>query len=291
MKKFVLTFLTALTLIAPTFASATITWSKDTGGTLNTGLIAAYNLENTTDDAGGFTLTNHGTTAFSAGKNNNAADGGASNTTKYLDVASNLGITGGNASFSTWVNLTTDVADGGTILLFQQDDATNDVSYKVQYERAGSVHTIRWRRSQDATANADVTETFTLVTGTYYNLVLRYDGTNVEGLRNGVSKGTAAGSGNGSGGTSAFSILADITGARNVSGLMDATYVWNKKLSDTEVADLYNTSTGSFETFTASTAKPDDGFYIFNSIPSEVRYARLLHSANALYPTPYTHNL
>ena len=56
----------------------------DTGGTLTTGLISYYQLEDRLDFYSTNDLTNNGSTAFVAGKVNNAADFGSPNTTKWL---------------------------------------------------------------------------------------------------------------------------------------------------------------------------------------------------------------
>jgi hypothetical protein len=60
----------------------------DSGSTLTNGLTSYYKLEDTSDYYGTSTLTNNGTSSFNAGKVGNAWDGGASNSTKYLNVNS-----------------------------------------------------------------------------------------------------------------------------------------------------------------------------------------------------------
>jgi len=69
-------------------------------------LVAYYRLENTTNNLGNptYDLTNHGTTPFNTAVFNNGADGGANNTTKALDVASDLGISSNaDISISFWM--------------------------------------------------------------------------------------------------------------------------------------------------------------------------------------------
>jgi hypothetical protein len=73
-------------------------------------LVAYWRLENTSDSKGSRTLTNNNTVAFNSAKFNNGADGGATNTNKYLSLAADtLGMTyTGAKSFSLWLKLTTE---------------------------------------------------------------------------------------------------------------------------------------------------------------------------------------
>lgn len=247
------------------------TWTVDSGATLSTSLVAAYNLEDSvgTDDKGGFTLTYHNSPSVSAGKNGNAIDGGSSNTNKFADyTGGNLGVDGGNCSISCWVNITTAPTSGLKIIV-QQNSNTAKVGYDMFYNVVGADPRLYFRRDQNGVAAADViVSSAPLGTGTWHHIVVTYNGTNVEGWLDGVSKGTTAGSGNGSGGGNGngIGILGDIAGGEYLSGLIDAVYVWGKKLSNTEVADLYNSGTGSFYVNTIPAINVSDSISITETI-------------------------
>jgi len=87
--------------------STSTSFQTDTNRTLTTGLEGYYKLEDASDNWSTNNLTNVGSVTFDGGKVNNAADLGASNTTKILDTTSSLAIDGGNISFACWVNIQT----------------------------------------------------------------------------------------------------------------------------------------------------------------------------------------
>lgn len=89
-------------------------------------LRAAWKLDeasgNAADSSGnGYTLTNNNTVGFAAGKINNGADFGSSNTNKYFKISSTLGIaTSDDRSFNVWIKPTTHTAgSGGQIDIFE----------------------------------------------------------------------------------------------------------------------------------------------------------------------------
>lgn len=232
-------------------------WTVDTGGTLNTNFLAAYNLSSTTDDKSGITLTNVGTTTFTTGKNGNAADLGASNTTKSLKVDNNISYAGGAYSISGWFNVTTAPGSGAEMIGVSVTHGTTDFSSLfIGYFNNGGTFQAEFIRDKVNVGSQGVTANQTLTAGTWYHMVLTYDGSTVQGWVNGSSLGTAAASGNGSTGGNTYASTFAIGGLIYTpadtylrprwSGLVDACYLWNKKLSDTEVADLYNSGTGSF---------------------------------------------
>lgn len=216
----------------------------DTGGTLTTNLVAYYKLEDANDFWNSFDLTNVGSVAFNPGKIGNAADLGLQGDTKYLYINDNLGIAGGNCSISLWFNETVfwnNVAKE----LAQQVNNSVDVEYAIAYSSVGAPHVV-FRRGRVGQVNVDLNINATLTPGTWYHLVLTYDGVNIKGWINGISQGTIAASGNGSWSCAdKFCIGQDwAIESFNVSGLIDEVGVWSKKLSNQEIADLYNGSSG-----------------------------------------------
>lgn len=227
----------------------------DTNNTLNTGLVSYYKCEDATDFFSTKNLTNNGSMPFNAGKVSNAADGGATNTTKYLSILNNMGVDGGNCSLACWINMTTDPASEVQNGFVSQYNSTSKVAYEIfYYNNAGTIQ-IWFNRLKNGTANQTVNINFTFVTGTWYHLVMTYDGTNIEGWKDGVSQGTTAASGNGSTAvTDSFFIGIRQNTVGFINGLIDEAGIWSKKLSNQEVADLYNG--GSGQTMVSSVAVP-----------------------------------
>ena len=234
MRNFIL-FISILLIPSVTFGVTFVTGA----GSLRTGLIDYYRLENLIDFVGSNDLTNNNSVTFSAGLVNNAADGGTSNSNRVLS-GGNLGLTG-NVTFSQWVNFTTLPSD--TRRPFAHGNKTNDITYFINYDGTD----ITWVRDRSGVATASVTETVTLATSTWYHFVLTYNGSNLEGWRDNVSKGTTAQTGNGNdpGPTEAYTLIGFLDINVPISGLVDEAGVWNRKISDSEVADLYHGGRGN----------------------------------------------
>ncbi len=233
--------------VSGTPTSITKHFQVDTGGTLTTNLVAYYKLEDTTDYWASYNLTNNNSVAFNPGKINNGIDGGSSNTTKYLSVGSNMGVDGGVISIAGWIKVNTTPNFNVNHYYASQSSNGNKVGYSFLYRNDGGVYKVRFFRDRTGilTDVLDVTQTLTI--GTWYHLVLTYDGVNVEGWINGVSKGTAASTGNGNyaGAVNGFYILNYTLGGEIGSGMVDELGVWTKKLSNTEISDLYNSGNGN----------------------------------------------
>lgn len=227
-------------------AAASKTFQVDTGGTLTTNLQAYYKLEDATDFFGSNNLTNTGSVTFNAGQVNNAADFGTNNSTKDLETTNSLGINGGNMSMSFWLNISTAPGTNITYVVAEQANTGTQVEYIVHYLDNAGTKQMKWIRGRHGIANDILTVNTTLTVGTWYHIVLTYDGTNVEGWINNVSQGTVASSGNGSAGsTTGFGLgFQYVGGGAFTSGLIDEVGVWGKKLSNTEIADLYNSGSG-----------------------------------------------
>ncbi|OHB20882.1 MAG: hypothetical protein A3J67_03570 [Parcubacteria group bacterium RIFCSPHIGHO2_02_FULL_48_10b] len=211
------------------------------GTTLANNLVAYYKLEDTVDSSGnGYNLINNNGVVFNPGKNGNAADFGAVNSTKWLSTSDTLGIDGGAMSFAGWVNITT-LPTGSVAPIFSQFKAGgNHVRYEVHYSPSGVLSFIRNRLNTPDSLTYNVN----LGTGTWHHLVYTYDLTTVEGWVDGVSIGTVASSGSGSEDTDAtegFTLGTLLYSTdQKLSGLLDEVGVWSRKLSSAEIAYLYN---------------------------------------------------
>lgn len=214
----------------------------DTAGTLTTGLVAAYELEDVNDSFGSNNLTNENTVAFNTGKVGNAADTGSGNTNKALNLANSLGIDGGNISIEAWAKLT-DVISAVKTLVGQASNGGTNVGYEFEYDGT----TLTANRLKNGDSDNVASETVSLSTGVWYHLVLTYDGTTLRLYRDNVAKGTLATSGSGTSAlTQKFVIFKNPTAnVRYFSGLIDQVRVWSKALSTTEIADLFNSGNGN----------------------------------------------
>ncbi len=172
---------------------------------------------------------------------------GATNTTKWLNIASDLGITGGIISMACWANVTTAPGFGVFTGITYQGDVGTFVSNRIMYVNDTIQLAVWFDRNRGGIVDQAVQVATTLTLGTWYHLVYTYDGVNVEGWINGASQGTVAASGSGSNFNSdAFEIGSYFyNGSENLfSGLVDEVGVWSKKLSAQEIADLYNGGAG-----------------------------------------------
>jgi hypothetical protein len=188
---------------------------------LTTGLQAFYKLDDLTDSSGnGNTLTNNGDVSFASGKLGNAAVFDGSN---YFssDVSLDMSQSG---SISLWVK-SNDVSGwqtilGGTGLNIGVDPTNsqlfvNDFSSMPQVFISGYTPDDSWVH---LTVVADASD-----------LKIYFNGSLNASATNGLGNPT---------------INIGGTGNENFIGSVDAVGIWNRALSDAEVAELYNTGTG-----------------------------------------------
>ena len=213
-------------------------------------LLHYYTLEDANDDKGSTNLTNNGTVTFSAAKYLNGADGGATNTTKWLNdpTSGTNGIDGGACSIGGWVKLQTEIASG-TYTLFYIASPTGGTksTYQLRYEYNSGTLRLAFNRSKGGVGTDGVNYTVTLGTGSYHHIALTYDAVTLRGYYNGVDIGNTAASGSGSSeNTKSLSILADTDGNNKTSGIMDDCFVFDRALTAAEVRTLGTDAGGSF---------------------------------------------
>jgi len=244
--------------------SSTKAFQVDTSSTLTTSLQDYYKLEDTTDYWGTNNLTNNATTTFDSGKVNNAADGGSTNSAKYLSVASNLGVTS-TVSISLWAKFAGTPVNNHQYTMFSADSASTNVNYQLMAWYNNGTKEIAAYRAKDNVAGAYATYNFAFDDNAWHHYVLTYDNTTVTLYVDGVSQATTAQNGSGSGGSNHADILSD-GGTQYWLGAIDETGIWSKVLSATEISNLYNS--GSGQTMVTNT-------------PSSTNYIAYLNTSNA----------
>jgi hypothetical protein len=197
---------------------------------LTDNLQAFYRLSDTSDSSGNNrTLTNNGNVSFAPGKIGNAAVFDGSN---YLSSTGNAVLGTSDFSVAGWVN------------------ATNlDGSQKMYYVGGSNGFTISLMDGILHTANANVADLYDfnssdITNNSWFHLLVKRSGAIFTAYVNGQSIGTYD-----SGDTIEFTgdsqfIGAYIGGGYNLEGQIDSVGIWNRALSDAEVAALYNNGTG-----------------------------------------------
>lgn len=218
---------------------------------LSTGIVAAFKLENTTEEVAAANLTNNGVVTFIAGKFNNGAYVLTSG--QYLSVASVFGLTStSDFSISFWVNMAAEIADDRDFFNIVWTGATG-AGIRIVYEYNGGTRRLRAYRDPNS-AFADVSGN--IADGTYKHILLTWTNS-ANQLKLYINNGTP-GTGNSTGttnpgaatqfnlgGTSQYSFTKPIT------GVIDDCVIWNKVLDSTERGQLYNGGTGLAYPFAA----------------------------------------
>ena len=205
-------------------------------------LIEYYKLSAVTAEVTtpGNDLTNNGTTPFNAGKFGNAADFGATNSTKYLSNGGDLSYAGGAYSYSLWVNVTTAPAADERDRLAMSGDSTSKNEISLDYIDGTGTKKAEFYRGKPG-VGADfyqVNQIFTV--GTWYHFAGTYDGATLRMYVDGVEIGTGlAASGSGSAATTeGFRVGADTGNTSLFSGVIDDLAIFSRALTAGEVSDI-----------------------------------------------------
>lgn len=140
---------------------------------------AYWKLESTSDSSGNSkTLTNNNSVSFSQGRFLNAADFGSSNTTKYLDIADNLGLGTYNAdtwTVSEWLKLSTAPSGTEQQCIF---GINNNSKAQLNCTYDANSGTPRFTMTiYNGTTAVSTSVTKTLPTGAWHHIVLVKNGT------------------------------------------------------------------------------------------------------------------
>ena len=185
-------------------------------------------------------LTDNNTVLFGTGKIGNAADF-EFDTTEYLSISdgsqTGLDLGAGDFSFSVWIKLESDTSGGQDILAKRDGSAVAGYHWRINSPALTvSLHTRSGSSGETETADTAVT------TGSFFHLVV------TRAASDGAVVFYLNGSSDGSGNTSRnVDTTGQFTVGRNgdnndahFDGLIDIAAVWNKVLTASEVAELYN---------------------------------------------------
>lgn len=200
-------------------------------------LVAYWKLENTNDELSTYNLTNNNTVAFNAAQFSNGADFGTSNTNKFLNNNSNLGINGNGAlAVSFWVKVTSEIGSGSYEFLHYDSTGGADRYFTVQYDYNGGT-----RRLKIDAGGGTATHNVTLGTSDFYHIVANRaasDGA-IELFVNAASVATGTAS-TSSGANNEISIGIHTNGTSSpTSGIIDDFAVFSRVLTPTEVTTIY----------------------------------------------------
>ena len=215
------------------------TFQVDTGGTLTTGLLGYWKMEDATEFYNGYSVTNNGSVTFVSGKVNNASSHTAASQ-QYLSTT-NTGIdTYTNFSVAFWLKKPSYAAN--MVLLGKA--ATNKDSFFIQWLSSANMRIQISANGTSFPTPVDVSDSLSV--DTWYHIVITYQGSN--GATNYYRNNTSIGGGTAPTGvhndTSPLEFGALTEFAEYFTGNLDEIGFWNKILSATEIADLYNGGSG-----------------------------------------------
>lgn len=226
--------------------------------TLSTNLISVWEFEEASgtrvDSHGSNDLTDNNTVGQTTGVQGNAANFVRANS-EYLSIsdASQSGLDfSGASSFAFWINISNAPTSGATYYVFAKTGvgAGNRGYYGVYYESGGNTR-FQLFGSTNGTAFASADGILSLGTSTWHHVCCVFDTPNTDILvyldgnsTPAISQTSGLGS---QWSTNGFDFkLGDhsTSTGQYLDGYLDQFCVWNKVLSTTEVADLYNSGSG-----------------------------------------------
>jgi len=221
--------------------------SRAAGSVFNDANLRAHHLcnANLNDDSGNSYNPNNPSTPaptfVSGGKFNNAVHF-VRTSTQYNGLGSDLGISNGAVTISTWVKMTSQPGAGVVYnLLYLSSTAGGNIGYWINYT---NTNTISFIRCKAPSTQQGPTVNLTLTNAVWFHVALTYDLTNVCGYVNGLLvAGPTAASGNGSNtslGTGwYFSYPAVLGGSTCLNGDLDEVIVSARAWSAAEVYNYY----------------------------------------------------
>jgi hypothetical protein len=235
-----------------TVASATppsFPFQIDSDNTLTTGLVSYWKLNENIASGERFDsygpnnlLDATGNIATGTGPGievpNIAANFGASNSTKYLYNASDLGIASGSVTFTGWVKSESGNGNPSWLIGSRTQPPDNDIDQGITAEGTADMRVKRLSNTNDSVSNS-----VNIEDGNWHFVAFRWDGSTIWGNVDSSTVVTVASSHTtGNGNSSNLFLLGSHPTAplQNWSGLIADVGVWSRKLSNQEISDLYD---------------------------------------------------
>lgn len=214
-------------------------------------LIAYYKCENANDSKNTNHMNNNNSVTFPAGKFNNCADLGSTDTNKSLTIASALSYANAAYSISMWVNINTAPSSGQLYQLSNVYTTTSQILFN--YENSGGTKRINFTRFDGANLEGP-SYNVDLGTGTWHHIVWTHDGTSIRGYLNGF---LVAGPTTATGQTGSYSVASTIgcNGNDNTA---------NTALAKFDDVAFFNRELTAAEVLLLSGAEIDSGYFFMS---------------------------
>lgn len=213
----------------------------------STGLYAVYKAEsNANDSLGTYNGTAQGGLTYIAGKSGNAFTFNGTNAFVSLPNGS-LSSLGTSFSYSFWINPTLISGIGAMINTYTSTGGNK--GFYTRYNSGGIIQTYAFNSAGTAIING--AEGGTISPGSWQMITITFDGSNVRTYKNATIQDTTAYSGVIGFDTTTYPSIGclhyeSLTYAYFVNGKIDEVNFWNKKLTATDITELYNSGTGKF---------------------------------------------
>ncbi len=230
----------------PTFYGVEINeWASWTES-LSAGLKSYYKLDETsgttvTDSLGTNNLTNTGATVNQTGKIGKAY---SFVTDDYIE---NPPLLGSSFTLSLWTK--TNTISGADDFIYSKDDGGVWADVQFRLYRKDAKFYFELGNTAGSSFSTDTSSKGNIATGTWYHIVVTFDGTNLILYLDNSSADTATFSGTRVSATrSAY--ISGRAGGLYYDGTLDEIGIWNRSLSPSEITDLYNSGDGmTYEDF------------------------------------------
>jgi len=238
--------------VDPYQLSSAFSDSSSSSSVSQTNLISYWKLDETSgtraDSKGTNTLTDNNTVLFLTGIINNAADFESTNS-EYLSLASNSTVQTGDIdfTFTAWVKLESKPAVAGHIISKRGASSPSGIfEYDLRYDAKSDAFMFEVSPNGNYPTGYVISKYLgSPVIGTWYFIAAWHDSVNnILGISlNAGTANTKDYSGGAFVGTAPFQLGA-ASGAEFFDGLIDEVSFWKRKLSQTEISQLYNNGAG-----------------------------------------------
>jgi len=218
---------------------------------LTTDIVSYYKLDETsgttvTDSLGTNDLTNTGATVNQTGKIGKAY---SFVTDDYIE---NPPLLGSSFTLSLWTK--TNTISGADDFIYSKDDGINNADIQFRLYRRDAEFYFELGNTAGSSFSTDTSSKGNIATGTWYHIVVTFDGTNLILYLDNSSADTATFSGTRVSATrSAYISGRPHAGGLYYDGYLDEIGIWSRALTSTEVGELYNSGDGLAYPFTTGT--------------------------------------